>query len=131
MKKILVFAGVIAIMLFAGCAKQEELGGANSLAINHQGTISGGYSSTTAPVKLVAGNSARVQLDITNVGNGGVFIWEVSTTTAAAATLVTRNGGLYLGPNGSYSTPDNGVLWTGDIWISTSSAEQLLTYTEK
>lgn len=99
------------------------------------GTIDGIDTSTTLPTLIVSRNTGRKELIITNAGSEAIFLWRRNFTSAnAASSTINRVAGIYLGANGgSYDINHkrDGDIWTGDIWSSTTTAAQRITYDEK
>ena len=99
----------------------------------NDGSIGSVETDTSDATLILERNPGAVYRAITNAGSEAVYIWPknyTSTTTATAE--VNRVGGIYLAPNGgSYEVFDNEFLWTGDIWVSSSTASQYITFVEK
>ena len=89
-------------------------------------------TTSTLPTRVLERNSGRRYAAITNDGTENVYLYLQNFSSAvAASSVVKRNQGIRLNANGGSYEIVNDNLMLVDVWVSTTSAKQTITYVEK
>lgn len=89
-------------------------------------------TTSTLPTRVLERKSGRRYAAITNDGTENVYLYLQNFASASAASsIVKRNKGIRLNANGGSYEIVNDNLMLVDVWVSTTSAKQTITYVEK
>lgn len=98
----------------------------------NDGNIGSVSTDTSSSTLVIERNPSRENLIITNIGSEVIYLYRKNYASQAEADAeVARGNGIPLYAQGTNETWDNEFLWTGDVWVSTSTASQVLTFDEK
>lgn len=117
--------------LFGGNAVVEDLGGGRA---NQCGQMVSSTSTTTSATDnqlVVANNADRCNLVLTNDSDTTMYLYRgyFGSYTDASTTNI-ANTGIRLNANGGTYEMDTPGIYTGEIWLGTTTAGKVLTISE-
>lgn len=129
MKKLLIISAIITVFFIAGCTSQKaETGYAPFGRVD----ITSTSTSATNNIKLLDANQNRKYAAVINDSDTVVYLYPDNfTDTAAASTTLMANKGVRLNANGGSFEITSDNLYTGQLWLATTTAGKNVLVIEK
>lgn len=128
MKKTFIFLSVAFVLVLAGCTDQAKTGYSPFGRLNITSTT----TSATNNIMLLDANVRRKYALITNDSDTVVYLHPDNfTDTAAASTTLMGNLGIRLNANGGAYEINEDNIYTGQLWLATTTASKKILIIEK